>query len=95
MDDELPTSVMRASRCWWIARDPGGHGRTTFLEAWELQRPANLGATMRAGQIRRANPALAAAIEREMLWRVEPVRCELHALRDCAVDAGAKMAAGP
>ena len=37
-----------------------------FLEAWERERPRNLGATLRASQIRRANPALAAEIEREV-----------------------------
>jgi hypothetical protein len=37
-----------------------------FLEAWEIQRPENLGAALRANQIRRANPALAAAIELEL-----------------------------
>jgi hypothetical protein len=37
-----------------------------FLEAWELHRPRDLGATLRAGQIRRANPALAAEIHAEL-----------------------------
>ena len=37
-----------------------------FLEAWEMQRPRDLSATLRAGQIRRANPALAAAIVDEL-----------------------------
>ena len=40
-----------------------------FLEAWELRRPANLGATLRAGQIRRANVTLAAAIRAEVTAR--------------------------
>jgi hypothetical protein len=31
-----------------------------------MQRPANLGAALRASQIRRANPGLATAIEREL-----------------------------
>jgi hypothetical protein len=37
-----------------------------FLEAWEMEAPRDLGATLRAGQIRRANPALAAEIEAEL-----------------------------
>jgi hypothetical protein len=46
--------------------DPGARSDLLFLEAWEMHRPANLGATLRASQIRRANPDLAAAIEREL-----------------------------
>ena len=37
-----------------------------FLEAWEIHPSAHLGATLRAGQIRRANPGLAAAIGAEL-----------------------------
>jgi hypothetical protein len=37
-----------------------------FLEAWEMQPSANLGVTLRASQIRRANPGLAAAIDAEL-----------------------------
>jgi hypothetical protein len=37
-----------------------------FLEAWEIHRPRDLGATLRAGQIRRANRELAAAITAEL-----------------------------
>ncbi|HQT80074.1 MAG TPA: hypothetical protein PLD10_23790 [Rhodopila sp.] len=37
-----------------------------FFEAWELFPSMNLGATLRASQIRRANPDLAAALEREI-----------------------------
>jgi hypothetical protein len=48
------------------ASDPRARSDLLFLEAWEMQRPANLGATLRASQIRRANPGLAAAIEREL-----------------------------
>ena len=32
------------------------------MENWERDRPSNLAAVLRAGQIRRANPDLAAAI---------------------------------
>jgi hypothetical protein len=34
-----------------------------FLEAWEIQPSSHLGVTLRASQIRRANPGLAAAID--------------------------------
>jgi hypothetical protein len=37
-----------------------------FLEAWEIRPSANLGITLRASQIRRANPALAAEIHAEL-----------------------------
>ncbi len=37
-----------------------------FLEAWEMKPSSHLGATLRASQIRRANPLLAAAINAEL-----------------------------
>lgn len=37
-----------------------------FLEAWEMFPSAHLGAALRASQIRRANPELAAALDREI-----------------------------
>jgi hypothetical protein len=37
-----------------------------FLEAWEIQPSPHLGVTLRASQIRRANPDLAAAIDAEL-----------------------------
>jgi hypothetical protein len=37
-----------------------------FLEAWEMRPSSNLGVTLKAGQIRRANPELAAAIDAEL-----------------------------
>jgi hypothetical protein len=40
-----------------------------FLEAWEIHPSSHLGATLRASQIRRANPGLAAAIEGELKAR--------------------------
>jgi len=46
--------------------DPQARSDLLFLEAWEMHRPPNLGATLRASQIRRANPGLAAEIEREL-----------------------------
>ena len=37
-----------------------------FLEAWEMWPTSHLGATLRAGQIRRANPKLVAEIDAEL-----------------------------
>jgi hypothetical protein len=56
-----------------------------FLEAWEVLRPKNLGATLRASQIRRANPDLAAAIERE-LRAPRPITTEAATPGDSEVD---------
>jgi ATP/maltotriose-dependent transcriptional regulator MalT len=49
-----------------ITRDPAVAADLLFLEAWELYRPRDLGAILRAGQIRRANPTLAAEIQAEL-----------------------------
>lgn len=43
-----------------------------FLEAWEMHPSSHLGVTLRASQIRRANPGLAAAIDAEL--KAGPVR---------------------
>jgi hypothetical protein len=48
------------------ARDPNLVNDLLFLEAWELKPSANLGLTLRAGQIRRANPGLTAEINAEL-----------------------------
>lgn len=37
-----------------------------FFEAWEMHPSSHLGAALRASQIRRANPSLAAAIDAEL-----------------------------
>jgi hypothetical protein len=37
-----------------------------FLEAWEIRPSSHLGTTLRASQIRRANPSLAAEIDAEL-----------------------------
>ena len=37
-----------------------------FLEAWEIHPSGHLGSTLRASQIRRANPDLVAAIDAEL-----------------------------
>jgi hypothetical protein len=49
-----------------VARDPNMVNDLLFLEAWELKPSTNLGLTLRAGQIRRANPELAAEIHAEL-----------------------------
>jgi hypothetical protein len=66
--DEFPRQpVTRAvSLALRDAHDPRAWSDLLFLEAWQMQRPANLAATFRASQIRRANPGLVAAIEREL-----------------------------
>jgi hypothetical protein len=50
-------------------QDERGVADLLFLEAWEITRPRDLGFTLRAGQIRRANPALAAEITAELAAR--------------------------
>ncbi len=50
-------------------RDSGAAADLLFLEAWEIRPSSNLGVTLRASQIRRANPALAAAIGAELKAR--------------------------
>ncbi len=37
-----------------------------FLEAWVLYAPSDLAASLRASQIRRANPVLVSAIQQEL-----------------------------
>jgi hypothetical protein len=45
-----------------------------FLESWEVQAPFDIASTLRAGQIRRANPHLAEEIRAELrTGRVMPV----------------------
>jgi len=47
-------------------RDQAAAADLLFLEYWETQRTPDLAAMLRAGQIRRANPVLAAAIHAEL-----------------------------
>jgi hypothetical protein len=63
--------VTRAvARVLLTVSDPITRSDLLFLEAWEIHRPRDLGATLRATQIRRANPDLVAAIERELGHKV-------------------------
>lgn len=55
-----------ARRALRSANDAMTAADLAFLEAWEMQGPPGLGAILRAGQIRRANPDLAAAIRAEL-----------------------------
>ncbi len=48
------------------ARDQAAAADLLFLEYWEMQRTPDLAAMLRASQIRRANPVLAAAIHAEL-----------------------------
>jgi hypothetical protein len=67
MDDFQRLPVTRAvSLALRDAQDPGARSDLLFLETWQIHRPASLAATLRASQIRRANPGLAAEIEREL-----------------------------
>lgn len=64
-------------------KDPRQAEDILFLEAWERAPTADLGVTLRAGQIRRANPALAAEIDAELKRlagkRVAPLKARSHA----------------
>ena len=46
--------------------DPRMRSDLLFLEAWEMHPSSNLGMTLKASQIRQANPDLAAAIDAEL-----------------------------
>lgn len=46
--------------------DPATRSDLLFLEDWRTNGPRAIAAMLRAGQLRRANPALAAAIDREL-----------------------------
>ena len=47
-------------------RDPSCARDLLFLEAWEIEPSTRGGAALRVTQLRRANPALAAAIRAEL-----------------------------
>jgi len=86
MDDIPGRPVTRAvSLALRGVYDPCARSDLLFLEAWEVLRPKNLGATLRASQIRRANPDLAAAIERE-LRAPRPITTEAATPGDSEVD---------
>lgn len=58
-------------------RDHAAANDLMFLEAWEICPTFGIGAVLRVGQIRRANPALAAEIRAELSRRAaSPARQE-------------------
>jgi len=63
-------AVRRALRA---APDPASANDLLFLEAWEAQTLRDVGSTLRAGQIRRANPRLAEEIRAELSGRTPSV----------------------
>lgn len=46
-----------------------------FLETWEIHAPGDIASTLRAGQIRRANPLLAEEIRAELRTSLMPPVC--------------------
>jgi hypothetical protein len=50
-------------------RDEGAVADLLFLEYWQTRRSSDIAACLRASQIRRANPALAAEIHAELTRR--------------------------
>jgi len=67
----LTEAVRRALRA---APDEMSMRDLLFLEAWEMQARPDIASTLRAGQIRRANPLLAEEIRAELRGgRVVPV----------------------
>jgi hypothetical protein len=50
-------------------RDEAAVADLLFLEYWQTQRSSDIAACLRASQIRRANPALAAEIHAELTRR--------------------------
>jgi hypothetical protein len=50
-------------------RDEAAAADLLFLEYWQAQRIPDIAASLRAGQIRRANPTLAAEIHAELTGR--------------------------
>jgi hypothetical protein len=62
-DQPRTEAVRRALRA---APDETAVSDLLFLEAWEIHPPHDIASTLRAGQIRRANPMLAEAIRAEL-----------------------------
>jgi hypothetical protein len=68
-DTRKPPYTQAVRKLLQSAHDAGLEADLLFLEAWEMQPSANLGATLRASQIRRANPGLAEEISKELKRR--------------------------
>jgi hypothetical protein len=69
-DQPRTEAVRRALRA---ASDETAVSDLLFLEAWEVQAPRDIASTLRAGQIRRANPLLAEAIRAELRTAAVPL----------------------
>jgi len=61
-----PPFTQAVRRALQDVRDSRMEADLLFLEAWEIHPSPHLGVTLRASQIRRANPALAAEIDAEL-----------------------------
>ena len=61
-----PPFTQAVRRALQGVRDTRMEADLLFLEAWEIHSSPHLGVTLRASQIRRANPALAAEIDAEL-----------------------------
>jgi hypothetical protein len=64
-----PPYTQALRRALQDATDMSAVADLLFLEAWEIHRPRDLAITLRASQIRRANPRLAAEITAELRTR--------------------------
>lgn len=65
--DQSPLPRTQAvRRALQAVQDEASAADLLFLEAWEVDPVPSIAATLRAGQIRRANPDLAAAIRAEL-----------------------------
>jgi hypothetical protein len=62
--DQPMTAVVR--NLITLANDPAMISDLLFLERWERAPNAGMGSVLRAAQIRRANPILAAAVRAEV-----------------------------
>jgi len=62
--DQPMTSAVR--NVIMLANDPAMLSDLLFLERWERAPSPGMGSVLRAAQIRRANPALAAAVRAEV-----------------------------
>ena len=61
-----PPFTQAVRRALQGARDSRIEADLLFLEAWEIRPSPHLGMALRASQIRRANPLLAAEIDAEL-----------------------------
>ena len=62
-------AVRRALR---VTPDESAVRDLLFLETWEIHAPGDIASTLRAGQIRRANPVLAEEIRAELRTSLMP-----------------------